>query len=242
MTHADRQPLTNTPMARLIMSQHNTRYGAVLSALWSFWDSRRVATRNGDRSGARQDTYSIILFGSTAEVMTENNASSTAEQLVGLLLNQTATRGTHFDNALIGAREIVEMHTTSERTPVVIFLSDGECGLTDATVYDLCRSAVRAGSALSFHAVSFGSNRKSRPLRRMVEIATEVYDSAPRGPFPPLGTPCSYSTALDTIQLANTFLAIADSLQNPRASLKKRDPTQTSSTSRAMVPANLHGA
>jgi len=33
----------------------------------------------------------------------------------------------------------------------------------------------------------------------MVEIATQVHDSAPRGPFPPLGTPCSYTTALDTV-------------------------------------------
>jgi len=30
-------------------------------------------------------------------------------------------------------------------TPVVIFLSDGEGRLTDATVYGLCRAAVREG-------------------------------------------------------------------------------------------------
>lgn len=68
MTSTDRKPLTNTPMARHIAVQHNNRYGAVLSALWSFWHSRRVVTRNGGRSGVRQDMYSIVLFGSTAEV------------------------------------------------------------------------------------------------------------------------------------------------------------------------------
>ena len=68
MTRTDRQPLANTPMARRIVRQHNNRYGAVLSALWSFWHSRQVATRNGGHSGARQDIYSIVLFGSTAEV------------------------------------------------------------------------------------------------------------------------------------------------------------------------------
>ena len=31
------------------------------------------------------------------------------------------------------------------RTPVVIFLSDGECSLSDAIMYDLCRAAVKAG-------------------------------------------------------------------------------------------------
>ena len=68
MTSTDRKPLTNTPMARHIAVRHNNRYGAVLSALWSFWHSRRVVTRNGGRSGARQDMYSIVLFSSTAEV------------------------------------------------------------------------------------------------------------------------------------------------------------------------------
>ena len=33
----------------------------------------------------------------------------------------------------------------------------------------------------------------------MVDIATQVHNSAPRGPFPPLATPCSYSTAIDTV-------------------------------------------
>ena len=68
MTHTDRQPLQNTPMARRIVSRHNNRYGAVLSALWSFWHSREVATRNAARTGARQDTYSVVLFSATAEV------------------------------------------------------------------------------------------------------------------------------------------------------------------------------
>ena len=123
-------------------------------------------------------------------------------------------------------------------------------------MYDLCRAAVRAGyiypfsplstqtdedtsSALSFHAVSFGVQARAGSLRRMVQIAMEIHDAAPRDPLAPPGNPCSYSEALDTvrhveslgeylcsqrrqIQLANTFLAIADSLHNPRATLKRR--------------------
>jgi hypothetical protein len=133
MTRTDRQPLRGTPMARRIVDRHKNRYGAVLSALWSFWHSRQVANRNTARTGARQDTHSIVLFGSTAEVkeirmvaiwtmadflfqvITENNATSTAEQLVELLLDRNMTLGTQFDNALISTREIVERHTTSER-------------------------------------------------------------------------------------------------------------------------------
>lgn len=92
-------------------------------------------------------------------------------------------------------------------------------------------------SALSFHAISFGPDAQTGSLRRMVQIATEIHDTAPRDPFAPLDTPCSYSQALDTVrrsnqllnkahnafqvQLANTFLAIADSLHNPRATLRR---------------------
>ena len=37
------------------------------------------------------------------------------------------------------------------RTPVIVFLSDGECGLSDEVMYDLCRSAVRAGYVCPVH-------------------------------------------------------------------------------------------
>ena len=133
MTNTDRQPLQHTPVTHRIVGRHNNRYGAVLSALWSFWSSRQAANRNAARTGARQDTCSIVLFSSTAEVretrmaairnmsnfllqiVVENDATSTAEQLVELLLDHNATWGTRVDNALISAREIVERHTTSER-------------------------------------------------------------------------------------------------------------------------------
>ncbi len=96
-------------------------------------------------------------------------------------------------------------------------MSDGECEVSDEVVYDLCRSAVKAGyvssvifyqshilqslrSALSFHAVSFGLDTQSTTLRHMVQIATEVRDAALPGPLVP---PCSYSEALDTVRRSN---------------------------------------
>ena len=109
--------------------------------------------------------------------------------------------------------------TPDLRTPVVIFLSDGECSLSDEIMYGLCRSAVRAGyaylihvldaqshqnfrSSLSFHAVSFGMQTRAGSLRRMVQIATEIHDTAPRDPLVPFSNPCSYSEALDTVRRA----------------------------------------
>ena len=40
----------------------------------------------------------------------------------------------------------------------------------------------------------------------MVQIATEIHDTAPRDPFAPLDTPCSYSEALDTVRHSNQLL------------------------------------
>jgi len=222
MSYSDHRPLANTPVSQRVSAHHNNRYGAALSALYAFWSSREVATRQGTPSGARQDSYSIVLFDDTPEILLENNNTSTANELVeSLIAHRGGYGGTNFDQALATARTVLERQWNAQRSPVVVFLSDGECGISDEVVYDLCRSAVRAGSALSFHAVSFGTRARAGSLRRMVQIATEIHDAAPRDPLAPPGDPCSYSEVLDTIQLANTFLAIADSLCNPRATLKR---------------------
>ena len=60
--------LLPTPMSNRVSIHHNNCYGAVLSALYAFWSSRRVATRQGAPSGARNDSYSIVLFDHTSEV------------------------------------------------------------------------------------------------------------------------------------------------------------------------------
>jgi hypothetical protein len=103
------------------------------------------------------------------------------------------------------------------RSPVVIFLSDGECGVSDDTVYRLCRMATSLGyvqrlhiivliiktcyrKPLAFHAISFGQEYSSGVLKRMATIAKEVYEEAPAEASPHAGpTPCSYHSALDTV-------------------------------------------
>ncbi|ETW76234.1 hypothetical protein HETIRDRAFT_422791 [Heterobasidion irregulare TC 32-1] len=54
----------------------------------------------------------------------------------------------------------------------------------------------------------------------MVQIAQEVYKDTPQDQMSSAkAIPCSYMDALDTIQLAETFLGITDSLTKTRASL-----------------------
>jgi len=112
----------------------------------------------------------------------------------------------------------MEAHWSSDRAPVVIFLSDGECGVSDNVIYDLCNRAVALKKPLSFHAVSFGDVAWSSSLRRMVTVAEQVAKAAPKDPLVPV-VPCTYTDAIDTIRLTETFLNIADSLKKPRASL-----------------------
>ena len=62
MASQDHLPIERTPVATRISSQHNDRYGAVISSLYSFWVARQ--TSNLDR----RDVTSIILFDHAAEV------------------------------------------------------------------------------------------------------------------------------------------------------------------------------
>ncbi|KDN38013.1 hypothetical protein RSAG8_09786, partial [Rhizoctonia solani AG-8 WAC10335] len=219
MTCTDRRPLTNTPISAQLTSSCNNRYGAVLSALYGFWLSRDTVAA-ASTTQARQDAYSVITFDHYSITRLQDDFTSTTDQLIGQLIPQTGQGGTDFQAALAMAQSVIEAHWSSDRSPVIVFLSDGECNIADNPVYDLCHTCVRLGKALAFHSVSFGTDTYSASLRRMAEIAHEVYASAPQDVLTAArGNPCAYTNAIDSIQLADTFLGIANSLQKPRASL-----------------------
>ena len=55
---------------------------------------------------------------------------------------------------------------------------------------------------LSFHTVSFGPEASSHSLRRMAQIAEEVYRRAPSDPLAPaVQDSCSHTRALDTVSI-----------------------------------------
>jgi hypothetical protein len=219
MASGDRRPLPNTPASDRIVRRSNNRFGAVLSSLFSFWSARAAAI--GGQQAARRDSYSVILFDSSVTNAFVNDFASSPDQLLDAVLRYDADGGTNFTAAIMRAQSVMEQHWSTERSPVIIFLSDGECHIADQTVQDLCRSAVRLGKSLSFHAVSFGPDGSSTSLRRMTQIALDIQNNAPRDPLAPAAAvvASSYTQALDTVQLAETFLGIAESLRKPRGSL-----------------------
>ena len=86
------------------------------------------------------------------------------------------------------------------RSPVVIFLSDGACSVSDNKIYDLAQRSQALGTPLVFHSVSFGPDGSSGSLRRMSDIAAEVHARAPPNPLagPGAGS-CTYTEAIDTV-------------------------------------------
>ncbi|KAF9231472.1 hypothetical protein BU15DRAFT_68308 [Melanogaster broomeanus] len=220
MTLQDRRPLRDTPASARIIRHSDNRFGAVLSSLYSFLLARDAAVNAGGR-GVRRDTYSVILFDELVTQAVFNDLGSTADQLLDTLLHYRASGWTDFGSAIQTAQSVMQRGWSMERTPVIIFLSDGECPIEDQIVQSLCMSATQLGKALSFHAVSFGHDNYSSTLRRMTEIALEAQRRAPRDPMLPAEATVlsSYNEALDTVQLAETFLGIAQSLSKPRGSL-----------------------
>lgn len=221
MSSTDRGPLANAPATIQIIQRANNRLGAVYSALYSFWSARHAAVTAGQQNvGARRDAYSIVLFNESATSILTNDFASSPDRLLTIVLANQASGGTNFAGALRAGQAVMTQHWSTERSPVMIFLSDGECSVPDSSVQDVCRSAVQLGRSLSFHSVSFGPDTSSSSLRRMAQLALEIQNNAPRDRGPATTSiPSSFAVALDTVQLAQTFLGIAESLRKPRGSL-----------------------
>ncbi|KAF8483073.1 hypothetical protein JB92DRAFT_3033330 [Gautieria morchelliformis] len=199
------------------------RLGTVYAALYSFWTARSAAlTALAGHGGTppRRDAYSVILFNGDADVTIANDFMASPDELLDSLLPYGPQGGTSFDMALRRAHWVLENYWSDERSPVVIFLSDGECPVSDDSIYDLAQKSLALGKALVFHSVSFGPDGSSYYLRHMTDIASEVHSrAAPNVLAAPGAGACSYTEAIDTIRLAETFLGFAASLQKQRGSL-----------------------
>ncbi|KAH9169262.1 hypothetical protein EDB89DRAFT_1854694 [Lactarius sanguifluus] len=224
MSNIDRRPLDNAPATDRIRERADNRLGAVYSALYSFWSARHTAvTADQQTIGARRDVYSVILFNDTTKNVVVNDFTSSSDQLLDIVLNEQTKWGTNFAAALQAGQEVMTDNWSTERTPIMIFLSDGECRLPETEIQDLCRSAIQHGKPLSFHAVAFGPDGYDYTLRRMAQLALEIQRKAPPDPLFPAAAriPSSFTSALDTVRLAETFMGIAESLRKTRGSLMR---------------------
>ncbi|KAH9029436.1 hypothetical protein EDB85DRAFT_2251894, partial [Lactarius pseudohatsudake] len=219
MGRSDRQPLPNAAGTPLITPTANNRLGAVISSLYSFWIARQAAvSHNAQLGGYRRDAYSIIFFSKDPLVCVEHDFTSSPDELLTYCLGYKPGESENYTRAVRKAQAIMTSHWSTERSPVLVFLSDGQSHIEDKPMYDICRDAARHRMPLSFHAVTFGPEHRSAVLRRMVEIAQEVENSASRNSLTNV-IASSFSKALDTVELTATFQGFANSLTKTRGSL-----------------------
>ncbi|KAL1691225.1 hypothetical protein GGG16DRAFT_113392 [Schizophyllum commune] len=219
MGKTDRKPLSGTPVSDRIRRNCDNRLGAVYSALYSFWTARHVTQASSGAHATRKDAYSVVLFDANVTTLIANDFDKTPDELLRIVLKYEPKWGTNYTGALEATAALMRQHWSSKRTPVVIFLSDGECHLEEQTMQTLCQAAVQLGKHLSFHSVAFG--RHNSKLQRMARIAQKVQARAPKDPAFPASAyvESSYAEAIDSIRLTETFLGLANSLRKPRGAL-----------------------
>ncbi|KAG8903433.1 hypothetical protein FRB99_003282 [Tulasnella sp. 403] len=140
MGNQDRRPLPNQPVTQLITNKNDNRFGAVLSSLYGFWVSKGSGT-----TGERKDAYSVITFDLGVQTRFANDFDSDPDQLLRRITDIRPEGRTNFDRALRVAQTVMEKHWSMDRSPVVIFLSDGECSFNDKVIRDLCKGAATRG-------------------------------------------------------------------------------------------------
>lgn len=218
----DQKPPPDSAGIDRILPKANNRLGAVISALYSFWIAQHATVdRNSPVSRRRMDAYSLIFFNHEPSTSIENDLTSSPDELLIAALDFGIDGSTDFTSALERTQELMISHWSKERSPVVIFLSDGEDCVKDEAMYKMCRSAASQGRPLSFHAVSFGEESSLSSLRKMAEIALETQIDGANDPLHPAGdnVPSFYIEALNTVELGEAFLGIAESLGKPRGFL-----------------------
>jgi len=212
MGSADNRPLADDPASSQIRQYADNRLGAVYTALYNFWNGRAVVAAGQQVAGPRRDAYSIVFFDSFTKNVLVSDFTSTPDQLLHLVLAEQPDNGTNFTAALGAAGAIMCQNWSTERPPIMFFLSDGECPVSDEAIQDVCRSAVQRGKPLSFHAVSFGPDSSAHYLKRMTELALEIQNNAPHDPLLPAASfiSSSFTSAIDAIRLADKFQQFAE--------------------------------
>ena len=125
MSKTDRRPLENAPATDRIRERADNRLGAVYSALYSFWSARHAAVTSGQQTesiGARRDAYSVILFNATTKSVVVNDFTSSPDQLLDIVLNETTERGTDFEAALQASQAVMEVNWSMERFVTLSFI------------------------------------------------------------------------------------------------------------------------
>ncbi|CAG8502820.1 32032_t:CDS:10, partial [Racocetra persica] len=219
MQGTDKRPIQGTPIYNDLVKRHNNRLGAVYNAAYSFMKARLSSQAAQYNETVCRDTVSLILFDFEAIIAIENQPLNDPESLLRIMLQHNSRVGTNFNAAILKAGHIIEKYFNPMKTNIVLFCSDGECGVPKDELNKICSKNQKKGSPIFLNTILFSSSINCQSLQLMANIAQsylpkETSSSALK---------CQFTRAIDEIVLVNTFSGIAESLRKHKPTLIKKD-------------------
>ncbi|CAG8440721.1 9944_t:CDS:10, partial [Cetraspora pellucida] len=219
MNGRDKRPIQGTPIYESLVKNHNNRLGAVYNAVYSFLKARLSSQAAQYNEAVCRDTVSLILFDFEATIAIENQPFNDPENLLTIMLQHNSRTGTNFNAAILKAGYIIEKHFNPMKTNIILFCSDGECGIPKDELNKICSKSKNKGSPIFLNTILFSSSIDCESLKQMADIAQsylpkESSSSALR---------CQFTRAIDEVVLINTFSGIAESLRKHKPTLLKKD-------------------
>ncbi|GBB87958.1 hypothetical protein RclHR1_14460001 [Rhizophagus clarus] len=235
MGQSDRKPIKNTPIYNRLREKHDNRLGAVYNAVHSFLHTRLQSISNPVAIRV-QDTVSIILFNNQVIVPYENQSLTDADAMLNNLLQHSASGGTDYDLAITKAGQLIDTYFDPIKANIIVFLSDGECGVPKSRLNQICKHNQDKKSPLYLYTVLFGSdstsnqidffriirnfgNKASDSLKHMAEIAQSYHPQNTSS----IALRCQFTHVIDEVNLVNHFTGVAESLRRHKPALLKKN-------------------
>lgn len=99
-------------------------FDSVYSTLYStLWSNSSAARADQQAGGGRRDAYSIILFNESPKIVLSNDVTSTPDQLLGVLLSESAGGGTNFATALNAGQSVMQDWSAERLVSLIRFSS-----------------------------------------------------------------------------------------------------------------------
>ncbi|GBC07437.1 hypothetical protein RclHR1_07470002 [Rhizophagus clarus] len=219
MSCNDKKPIPNFPIYNDLIRNHNNRTGAVYQAVYQFMDARiNSAKTNQNQMSATQDSISLILFDHEAIVPFEYRDLTDPQDLLNSMLQHQARGGTNYDLAIQKAGFLITSHFDPTKVNIIIFLSDGLCGVPFNQLHTICKQNKTRGSPLYLYTVLFSSDSRSHSLEEMARIAQSYHpQNSSSGALR-----CQFTRTVNEVTLVNHFTGVAESLRKHKPALLKK--------------------
>ncbi|POG65607.1 hypothetical protein GLOIN_2v1665293 [Rhizophagus irregularis DAOM 181602=DAOM 197198] len=220
MSYNDKRPIPNFPIYNNLIRNHNNRTGAVYQAVYQFMEARINSARANQNqlSSAMRDSVSLILFDHEVTVPFENRDLTDPKDLLNSMLQHQARGGTSFDLAIQKAGFLITKYFDNSKANIVIFLSDGLCGVPANQLHTICNQNKTRGSPLYLYTVLFSSESQSNSLEEMAKIAQSYHPANTSSG----ALRCQFTRTVNEVNLVNHFTGVAESLRKHKPALLKK--------------------